>query len=91
MGKSTLILGLSRAMSHVREKEYNSCSTGSAQHESFGITGNCEVLRVNPKAMEESLLFGKIDSNTTEWLDGIVAAVRSVHWEFAGYFLSSTQ
>ncbi|CDJ70400.1 hypothetical protein, conserved [Eimeria necatrix] len=74
VGKSTLILGLSRAMSHILEKQNNSCSPGSAQHESFGITGNCEVLRVNPKAMEESLLFGKIDSNTTEWLDGIVAA-----------------
>ena len=36
---------------------------------------NCHLLRVNPKALDESLLFGKMDPNTMEWLDGIVAAV----------------
>lgn len=36
---------------------------------------SCDVLRLNPKALQESALFGKMDPNTNEWFDGIVSAV----------------
>ncbi|CDJ36189.1 LOW QUALITY PROTEIN: uncharacterized protein EMH_0009970 [Eimeria mitis] len=73
-GKSTLILGLSTALSQLSAKTETESTAENDHYDGMRVNGNCDVLRVNPKAMEETLLFGRLDPNTTEWLDGIVAA-----------------
>ncbi|KAL8438977.1 hypothetical protein Efla_006922 [Eimeria flavescens] len=74
VGKSTLLLGLSEAISRIQRRSEPAMPTESRDAESTSPEGGCTVLRVNPKAMQECALFGRMDLSTKEWLDGIVSA-----------------
>ncbi|OEH75824.1 hypothetical protein cyc_04028 [Cyclospora cayetanensis] len=74
VGKTTLLVALSKAISRVHMKAGTTTHSSRTQHEHVAPDRFCKVLRVYSKALEESLLFGKMDPNTTEWIDGIIPA-----------------
>ncbi|KAL8445805.1 hypothetical protein Emed_005361 [Eimeria media] len=74
VGKTTLLSCLSGVISRIQQTHES--APQAQDHAEDRIEGEpaCEVLRVNPKALQESALFGRMDPSSKEWLDGIVSA-----------------
>ncbi|KAL8435557.1 hypothetical protein ACSSS7_002402 [Eimeria intestinalis] len=74
VGKTAVLSCLSEVISSIQKTHEAAKPTQHhAESRTEGETA-CDVLRVNPKALQESALFGRMDPSSKEWLDGIVSA-----------------
>lgn len=75
VGKTSLLSSLSKAIARICKKPGEPLPSETTELGDLRAESSCAMLRVNPKALEESALFGRMDPNTKEWVDGIVSAV----------------
>ncbi|KAL8272359.1 hypothetical protein Esti_003649 [Eimeria stiedai] len=74
VGKTTLLRCLSEVISHIQKTCEPATHTENQADKRTESETVCHILHVNPKALQESALFGRMDPSSKEWLDGIVPA-----------------
>ncbi|KAL8455590.1 hypothetical protein Emag_000585 [Eimeria magna] len=74
VGKTTLLSCLSAVISRIQKTHESAPLAQDHADNRIESESACEVLRVNPKALQESALFGRMDPSSKGWLDGIVSA-----------------